>query len=67
MLNLYFFSDPAESSDPVYFKKCYPTPFHAKGCLTVDEEEVRFRIFFMINLFINLDIFNSIKKILCFL
>merc|ERR1711936_589628 len=30
---------PSDSSDPVYFKKCYPTPFHAKGCLTVDEED----------------------------
>ena len=23
-----------------YFKKCYETPFHANGCLVVDEEDV---------------------------
>merc|ERR1711936_675775 len=32
-------SEKSGSPDPVYFKKCYPTPFHAKGCLTVDEED----------------------------
>ena len=48
---IYFnFLDPSEKSgspDPVYFKKCYPTPFHAKGCLTVDEEAVSFNFVFI--------------------
>ena len=40
-LIIFIFLDPSSGSYmTVHMKNCYPTPFHARGCLAVDEDSV---------------------------
>ena len=48
-----------------YFKKCYETPFHANGCLVVDEEDVSiFYVKFVFTDFFRFHVFFSLRVLL---